>query len=167
MSPSLRLGKVFSFNSQTISNRTFLSKRFFGNNTFSSEWIVKAIKLCPILSSSKLLVSFRHDLVGSPRFSADAHRHQVFSWTVLQAGWSLAYSPLQLWFFTTLSRLIRLHSSPSTSLPLCAPNSFGESFASFMYVMICFWLSALQIPWENRHEIQVSSTSCGSLLMRR
>ena len=39
-------------------------------------------------------------------------------------------------FFTTLSRLIRLHSSPSTSLPLCAPNSFGESLASFIYVMI-------------------------------
>ena len=32
--------------------------------------------------------------------------------------------------------MIRLHSSPSTSLPLCAPNSFGESLASFIYVMI-------------------------------
>ena len=167
MSPSLRLGKVFSFNSQTISNRTFLSKRFFGNNTFSSEWIVKAIKLCPILSSSKLLVSFRHDLVGSPRFSADAHRHQVFSWTVLQAGWSLAYSPLQLWFFTTLSRLIRLHSSPSTSLPLCAPNSFGESFASFIYVMIWFWLSALQIPWRNHLKYKYLLLLVVLFLMRR
>ena len=29
--------------------------------------------------------------------------------------------------------------------------------------MIYYWLSALQILFENRHEIQVSSTSCGSL----
>ena len=36
VSPSLTLGKVFlSFNSQTFSNRTFLSKRFPGNNSFS------------------------------------------------------------------------------------------------------------------------------------
>ena len=36
-------------------------------------------------------------------------------------------------FFTTLSRLIRLNSSPSTSLPLCAPNSFGETLMLFIY----------------------------------
>ena len=40
----------------------------------------------------------------------------------------VGYSPLK-GFITplVLSRLIRLHSSPSTSLPYCAPNSFGES----------------------------------------
>ena len=40
------------------------------------------------------------------------------------------------------------YSSPSTSPSPSAPNSFGESFASFIYVMIWFWLSALQIPWR-------------------
>ena len=49
--------------------------RFFG--ILSLKWNSQVIKLCCILSSSKLLVSFRHDLVGSLRFSADAHRHQV------------------------------------------------------------------------------------------
>ena len=144
MSPSLRLWKVFSFNSQTISNRTFLSKRFFGNNTFSSEWIVKAIKLCPILSSSKLLVSFRHDLVGSPRFSADAHRHQVFSWTVFQAG--------------------RVDYTPHQALPFlhCAPNSFGESLM-ILYVLWSILIICSADPLGELHEIQVSSTSCGSL----
>ena len=32
------------------------------------------------------------------------------------------------------SRLIRLYSSPSTSLPLCAPNSFGE-FLMILYIL--------------------------------
>ena len=32
------------------------------------------------------------------------------------------------------SRLNRLYSSPSTSLPLCAPNSFGESFM-ILYIL--------------------------------
>ena len=44
-----------------------------------------------------------------------------------------------------LSRLFRPHSSPSTSLPYCAPNSFRWVYYSFIYVMIHFWLSALQI----------------------
>ena len=35
LSPSLRLGKVFfPFNSQIVLGKTFLSKRFFGNNSF-------------------------------------------------------------------------------------------------------------------------------------
>ena len=49
----------------------------------------------------------------------------------------VGYSPLKGSITPlVLSRLFRLDSSPSTSLPLCAPNSFGESYASFLYVMI-------------------------------
>ena len=82
----------------------------------------------------------------SSRFSADAHRHQVY--------FGLSFKQVGLWFIhplsfgssPPLSRLIRLYSSPSTSLPLCAPNSFGESLLLFFIYYDLFWLSATQIP---------------------
>ena len=59
------------------------------------------------------------------------------------------FTPWALVLHHPLSRLwSRTYSSPSTSPSPSAPNSFGESFASFIYVMIWFWLSALQIPWR-------------------
>ena len=73
----------------------------------------------------------------------------------------VGYSPLK-GFITplVLSRLIRLHSSPSTSLPYCAPNSFGESLLYILWYVSDYLLcrSLGESP-----EIQVSSTSRGSL----
>ena len=102
----------------------------------------------------------------SSRFSADAHRHQVY--------FGLSFKQVGLWFIhplsfgssPPLSRLIRLYSSPSTSLPLCAPNSFGESLLLF-YILWSVLIICYADPLKNRHEIQVSSTSGGSFLMRR
>ena len=53
------------------------------------------------LALRKAVDSCRHDLDGSPRFGATAHRHQVPFGILFQAGWFLAYSPLELWFITT------------------------------------------------------------------
>ena len=80
MSPSLRIGKLFSFNSQFVLAKTFLSKRSFGNYSFfkvSSKWISQVMNLVFGLALWKALVPFRHDVTGSSGFSADAHRHQV------------------------------------------------------------------------------------------
>ena len=73
----------------------------------------------------------------------------------------VGYSPLE-GFITplVLSRLFSLHSSPSTSLPYCAPNSFGESLFYVCYDMFLIICSA--DPLEKSPEIQVLSTSCGS-----
>ena len=49
--------------------------------------------------------------------------------------------PLSFGSSPPLSRLFRPHSSPSTSLPDCAPNSF-RWVSMILYVMIHFWLSA-------------------------
>ena len=55
----------------------------------------------------------------------------------------VGYSPLE-GFITplVLSRLFSLHSSPSTSLPYCAPNSFGESLLSLCYDLLLIICSA-------------------------
>ena len=55
----------------------------------------------------------------------------------------VGYSPLE-GFITplVLSRLFSLHSSPSTSLPYCAPNSFGESLLSLCYDLFLIICSA-------------------------
>ena len=95
---------------------------------------------------------------GSSRFSADAHRHQVFSWTVFQAGWSLVYSPLEL-----VHRRLSLgcdldYSSPSTSPSYIVHQTlFGESLLFYIcYDSISDYLlcrSLGELP-----EIQVLST---------
>ena len=170
LSPSLRLGKVLSFNSQFVLAKTFLSKRSFGNYSFfkvSSKWISQVMNLVFGLALWKALVPFRHVLTGSSGFSADAHRHQV--------SFGLSFKQVGLWFIHPLSSgssppLSRLWSRLllTKHFPFlhCAPNSFSESY-DFIHIMIYCWLSALQIPCEESPEIQVSSTSGGSLLMRR
>ena len=88
----------------------------------------------------------------SSRFGADAHRHQVY--------FGLSFKQVGLWFIhplsfgssPPLSRLIRLYSSPSTSLPLSAPNSFGESLLLFYILwsvlIICYADPMRRIAWN-------------------
>ena len=166
LSPSLRLGKVFSSNSQTLSNKTFLSKRF-------RYWVFLSFKikqsdyvlLNRVWFGPKKSFGFFQTWYSS-RFSADAHRHQVyFGLSFKQVGlWYI--HPLSFGSSPPLSRLIRRYSSPSTSLPLCAPNSFGESLLCFYIWSIADYLLCRSL-WEESPEIQVLSTSGGSLLMRR
>ena len=95
----------------------------------SSNEIVKVIKLCPILSRSKLLVSFRHDLVVHGLAQMRIGTKSFLGLSFKQVGLRFIH-PLRV-SSPPFSRLIRLYSSPSTSLPLCAPNSFGESLLLF------------------------------------
>ena len=97
---------------------------------------------CLVCQVWELFDAFRHD-VG---FSADAHRHQVslglsfkqvgFWFTPLSFGSSPPLSRLWSWLLLT-------KHFPSL---LCTKLFRWVSF--LMYVMICFWLSALQIPWR-------------------
>ena len=97
LSPSLTLGKVFlSFNSQIVLLENSKVSRFFGNNSFikmNSPVNLKRVWFGP-------LKSYWFFQTWS-RVSADAHRHQVPFGILFQAGWFLAYSPLELWFITT------------------------------------------------------------------
>ena len=130
-------GKVFlSFNLQTFSNRTFLSKRFSGNNSFCKV-NSPSDNSCVWFGLLRSFGSFRHDL----GFSADAHRHQV------SFGWSFMSSRL-VWFMRPLSfgsspLVCRLRSSitPSPSTPPCAPTVSGES-SWYLYDVLCILISA-------------------------
>ena len=129
----------------------------------SSSEIVKVIKLCSILSSSKLLVSSRHGLAGSPGFSAAAHRHQVSFGIVHQAGWSLVCSPLELWF--------QPHSSlgcadsaytPSPSTPPSAPTVSGEN-PLYLFIMILYLYLLCRSYAENPIAMKYKTSTSGSL----
>ena len=89
--PMVREG-VSSFNFQTFSKKTFLSKKVFGNNFFFKVISPLILKRVWFGLLEKLFDPFRHDV----RFSADAYRHQVFSWTVFQPGWSSVSHPLKV-----------------------------------------------------------------------
>ena len=119
-------------------------------------WIVFGLAL------KKSLVSFRHDL----RFSADAHRHQVFSWAVTQ------FKQVGLRFFSPLEGLDQHHLSLGCevrllrhpALPLVHQLSLVRTFWyhlwSFMYSYICLCRSCE----EKRHEIQEFNYFFSSLM---
>ena len=77
--------------------------------------------------------------IGSKSLSGFSFK-QVGFWLIL---------PLSFGSSPPLSRLFRPYSSPSTSLPDCAPNSF-RWVSMNLYVMIHFWLSACADLVKNR-----------------
>ena len=96
----------------------------------------------------ELLIPCRHDLVGSPRYSAAAHRHQVSFGIFYQAGWSLVCSPLELWVLhhPTLG-CADSSSTPSPSISPSAPTVSGENplipFIMIFYdILWCTFISA-------------------------
>ena len=136
----------------------------------------QAIKLCSILSSSKLLVSSRHGLAGSPGFSAAAHRHQVSFGIVHQAGWSLVCSPLELWFqhHSSLGCADSTWTLRHPAFPLVHqlfPVRTLDTFYHDLYdILWCIFISAMQIVWwDEAPEIYKTSTTsslhwCGAWL---
>ena len=75
------------------------------------------------------------------------------------------FTPWALVLHHPLSRLwSRTYSSPSTSPSPSAPNSFGESSCFFYIYYDMFLIICYADPLKKSPEIQVSSTSCGSLL---
>ena len=154
LSPSLTLGKVFlSFNSQTFSNRTFLSKRFSGNNSFCKV-NSPSDNSCVWFGLLRSFGSFRHDL----GFSADAHRHQV------SFGWSFMSSRL-VWFMRPLSfgsspPVCRLWSSitPSPSTPPCAPTVSGES-SWYLFIYDLLFISACADRMLRRSAMKYKSST--------
>ena len=88
--------------------------RFFGIQLLPSE-IVKVIKLCPILSRSKILVSFRHDLVVHGLAQMRIGTKSFLGLSFKQVG----YSPLEGFVFCqhlSLGCEVRLLRHPA--LPL-------------------------------------------------
>ena len=131
------------------------------------------IKLCPIPSSSRALVSSRHGLAGSPGYSAAAHRHQVSFGIFYQAGWSLVCSPLELWVLhhPTLgcadSALLRHPAFPLMHQLFPVRTLWYILSWSLWYFMILYLYLLTQILWWEAPEIhKTSSTSslhwCGA-----
>ena len=89
VSPSLTIGKVFLLSTRKLLVTKLSWVKGLPVTVLSLKWNSKLITRVWFGLLGKLFDSFRHDLAGISRFSADAHRHQVFSWTVFQAGWSL------------------------------------------------------------------------------
>ena len=116
----------------------------------------------------KALVSFRHDLAGSPGLSATAHRHQVYFGIVSQAGWSLVWSPLVALDQHHLSRLwTRLACELLRHLALPLVHQLFPVRTLFPFYHDLVFISALQILWWEAPEIhKTSSTSslhwCGA-----
>ena len=107
------------------------------------------------LASWKAFDSFRHDLAGISRFSADAHRHQVFSWTVFQAGWSLvSFTP---WAFGQdhLSLGCEFDYSVTQHSPLCTNCLWWVLILPFMMFYVFLYLLCRSYVEKKRHEIQV------------
>ena len=111
------------------------------------------IKLCPIPSSSRALVSSRHGLAGSPGYSAAAHRHQVSVGIFYQAGWSLVCSPLELWVLhhPTLgcadSALLRHPAFPLVH-QLFAVRTLDTFLWCFMYLYLLVQIIWSEAPWN-------------------
>ena len=56
----------------------------------------------------------------SSRFSADAHRHQVYlECRSFQAGWSLVCAHFELWFIATALQVVKFDYSVTQHSPLC------------------------------------------------
>ena len=132
--PNLREG-VLSFNLQTFSSKTFLSKRFSGNKSFfkvNSPLILKCVWF-------GLLVSFWFFQTWSDLgFSADAHRHQVsLGLDCLSSRLVSGFiHSLSFWSRPPQSRLCRLNANSVTQHPPCAPIVSGESSWTF-YDVLC------------------------------
>ena len=122
----------------------------------------------------ELLIPCRHDLVGSPRYSAAAHRHQVSFGIFYQAGWSLVCSPLELWVLhhPTLG-CADSSSTPSPSISPSAPTVSGENplipFIMIFYDILwsCIYICLRRSYGAKQPEIyKTSSTSslhwCGA-----
>ena len=136
MSPSLTLGKVFSSNSQTFSNKTLLSKRFLVSSLHFLQDQVKWLVFFwngLVWPFEKASVSFRHDLAGSPGLSATAHRHQ-FPFGLLsfkQVGLRFSFTPWRFYHHPSLGclrpLLVQHYPWPFE------PRIFMVRFLSFMY----------------------------------
>jgi len=166
VSPSLTLGKVFSINSQTFSNKTFMSKWFlvlilhFLKIKQSDGVLLKRVWFGPCNSFGFFQTSWY-----SSRFGADAHRHQVYL-DCRSSRLVLGFTP---WRFRSTPPLSRLWSltTPSPSTPPCAPTASGENllvpFILWSYIYICY---ADHMDWSalkyRRRQLLASLHWCGA-----
>ena len=124
-----------SFNSQIVLLENSKVSKVFGCNFFRVK--SQVIKLVFGLASLRTFGLIAE--CGSLFAMCLGFKLPLLGLSLAQVG----YSPLE-GFITplVLSRLFSRHSSPSTSLPYCAPNSFGESLLSLCYDLFLIICSA-------------------------
>ena len=98
------------------------------------------------LAIEELFISCRHGLAGSPGLSAAAHRHQV--------SLGLSFKQVGLWFICPL-RFGQHHPSlgcadststtPSPSIPPCAPTVSGETLDTFYHDLLWYFMMYIYI----------------------
>ena len=160
MSPSIRLGRCFSSNSQTFSNKTFMGKSF----------LVSSLSFLKIKQSDcvlqfvfglaywKAFDSFRHYIVQGlaqmrigTKYLLDCRSSRLVSGIFTR--WALDHHHLSLG--CELDYSVTQHS------PLCT-NCFGETLYTF-YHMILFLYLLCRSYAENRISTKYKTSTSGSL----